>query len=68
MANEPAKAPLIINAGLLPGLSGVYPKYLIEQYTAGEIIVSLQVSYVGCDAWSYNSAWDIIVGLGDFGE
>lgn len=68
VANEPAKAPLIINAGLLPGLSGVYPKYLIEQYTAGEIIVSLQVSYVGCDAWSYNSAWDIIVGLGDFGE
>ncbi|AZS50301.1 saccharopine dehydrogenase [Entomomonas moraniae] len=68
VATEPAKVPLIINAGLLPGLSGVYPKYLIDQYASNETITSLEVSYVGRDAWSYNSAWDIIVGLGDFGE
>ncbi|PAY00178.1 hypothetical protein CKO50_16685 [Pseudoalteromonas sp. HM-SA03] len=29
---------------------------------------SLEEQYVGRDAWSYNSAWDIINGLGDFGH
>ncbi|KZN69572.1 saccharopine dehydrogenase NADP-binding domain-containing protein [Pseudoalteromonas luteoviolacea] len=60
--------PLIINVGLLPGLSGVFPAYLIQQKSGGKSVNSLDVQYVGRDAWSYNSAWDIIHGLGDFGH
>lgn len=65
---KPSTVPLIINAGLLPGLSGVYPNYLITHYSDKQPIENLEVCYAGRDAWSYNSAWDIIVGLGDFGE
>ncbi|NSY33874.1 KR domain-containing protein [Pseudoalteromonas sp. JC28] len=63
-----SEVPLIINVGLLPGLSGVFPAYLIQQCSRGADIKSLEVQYVGRDAWSYNSAWDIINGLGDFGH
>ncbi|AFJ01572.1 saccharopine dehydrogenase-like oxidoreductase [Methylophaga frappieri] len=60
--------PLIINVGLLPGLSGMFPKYVIDATAQGRKVKQLDVQYVGRDAWSYNSAWDIINGLGDFGN
>lgn len=63
-----SKVPLIINVGLLPGLSGVFPNYLMQQRSNGKTVKSIKVQYVGRDAWSYNSAWDIIHGLGDFGH
>ncbi|TQF68030.1 saccharopine dehydrogenase NADP-binding domain-containing protein [Pseudoalteromonas luteoviolacea] len=63
-----SNVPLIINVGLLPGLSGVFPAHLIQQCSNGKAVKSLEVQYVGRDAWSYNSAWDIIHGLGDFGH
>ncbi|MCF2857724.1 saccharopine dehydrogenase NADP-binding domain-containing protein [Pseudoalteromonas sp. SMS1] len=65
---QTSEVPLIINVGLLPGLSGVFPAYLIQQKSDGKSVKSLDVQYVGRDAWSYNSAWDIIHGLGDFGH
>lgn len=64
---SPSPVPLIINVGLLPGISGMFPCHVIEQTAAGRDIRQLDVQYVGRDAWSYNSAWDIIDGLGDFG-
>lgn len=60
--------PLIINVGLLPGLSGVFPAYLMQQRSNEKTVESITVQYVGRDAWSYSSAWDIIYGLGDFGH
>ncbi len=59
--------PLVINAGLLPGLSGLFPRHLIECRRAGRQPVDLECHYVGRDAWTYASAWDIIHSLGDFG-
>lgn len=67
-AAEPAPVPLIINAGLLPGLSGLFPQWLLDTREAGQRVESLDVYYVGRDAWTYNSAWDIINGLGGFGH
>ncbi|WP_022941065.1 saccharopine dehydrogenase NADP-binding domain-containing protein [Psychromonas hadalis] len=66
--NKPSPVPLIINVGLLPGLSGMFPKYVLDTSAEGRNIESMDVQYVGRDAWSYNSAWDIINGLGDFGD
>lgn len=65
---EPSLVPLIINVGLLPGLSGMFPQYVIEQSNIDQAIEQLDIQYVGRDAWSYNSAWDIINGIGDFGN
>ena len=65
---SPSPVPLIINVGLLPGLSGLFPKYVIDTTAKGRQIRQLDIQYVGRDAWSYNSAWDIINGLGDFGD
>lgn len=67
-ALNPSSVPLVINVGLLPGLSGMFPAYLIDKYHNGERCHKLDVHYVGRDAWSYNSSWDIIYGLGDFGK
>lgn len=60
-----AGVPVVINAGLLPGLSGLHPRWLAGAY--GEPPSTLDVFYVGTDRWSYVSAWDIIHSLGDFG-
>jgi saccharopine dehydrogenase-like NADP-dependent oxidoreductase len=64
---NPSKVPLIINVGLLPGISGIFPTHVINCTAMGRKIEQLEVQYVGRDAWTYNSAWDIINGLGDFG-
>jgi hypothetical protein len=64
---QPVTAPAIISVGLLPGLSGMFPAHLLAQCARGRRVVELVVAYAGRDAWSYNSAWDIIHGLGDFG-
>lgn len=63
----PSSVPLIINVGLLPGISGIFPNHVINVTAKGRKIKQLDVQYVGRDAWTYNSAWDIINGLGDFG-
>lgn len=64
---RPVPVPLVINAGLLPGLSGLFPRHLIEHHSAGRQPVDLECHYVGRDAWTYASAWDIVHSLGDFG-
>lgn len=64
---RPVPVPLVINAGLLPGLSGLFPRHLIERHGAGRQPVGLECHYVGRDAWTYASAWDIVHSLGDFG-
>ncbi|SFO96558.1 saccharopine dehydrogenase NADP-binding domain-containing protein [Enterovibrio norvegicus] len=63
----PSSVPLIINVGLLPGLSGLFPKYVLEQSYDVSAIDEIEMQYVGRDAWSFNSAWDIINSLGGFG-
>jgi len=64
---RPVPVPLVINAGLLPGLSGLFPRHLIERHGAGRQPAALECHYVGRDAWTYASAWDIVHSLGDFG-
>lgn len=66
--DTPSGVPLVINVGLLPGLSGLFPHWLIQDRCAGRKLEQLDVHYVGRDAWTYNSAWDIIHSLGGFGE
>lgn len=63
----PARAPAVISVGLLPGLSGTFPAHVLEARSRGRQVVGLTVAYAGRDAWSFNSAWDIINGVGDFG-
>ena len=63
----PAPAPAVISVGLLPGLSGAFPAHLLDTLARGRRVAELNVAYAGRDAWSFNSAWDIIHGLGDFG-
>ena len=65
---QSSQVPLIINVGLLPGLSGMFPAHVIHSGSGEDRISQMEVQYVGRDAWTYNSAWDIINGLGDFGE
>ncbi len=65
---EAAPVPLVINVGLLPGLSGIFPLHVLEHHQASHHTEALSVYYVGRDAWSESSAWDIIHGLGDFGQ
>ena len=65
--DRPAPVPLVFNAGLLPGLSGLFPRHLIQHHGAGRRPSALECHYVGRDAWTYASAWDIIHSLGDFG-
>ncbi|MDP5213374.1 NAD(P)H-binding protein [Pseudoalteromonas tunicata] len=67
-SKQKSTVPLIFNVGLLPGLSGTFPHYLIQQQDSKLAIEELELQYIGRDAWSYNSAWDIIYGLGDFGQ
>ncbi|CZF82434.1 hypothetical protein D515_03743 [Grimontia indica] len=64
----PSNVPLVINVGLLPGLSGLFPKYILEQIRSVADIDEIELQYVGRDAWSFNSAWDIIHSLGGFGH
>lgn len=64
---ESSRVPLIINAGLLPGLSGLFPRWMIEARGGDARVAQLEVHYVGRDAWTYNSAWDIVHSLGGFG-
>lgn len=66
--SDPSSVPLVINVGLLPGLSGLFPHWLIQARRGGRKLEQLDVHYVGRDAWTYNSAWDIIHSLGGFGE
>jgi saccharopine dehydrogenase-like NADP-dependent oxidoreductase len=65
---SPTKVPIIINVGLLPGISGMFPNHVMNTTKQTANITQLDVQYVGRDAWTYNSAWDIINGLGDFGQ
>ncbi|WP_121326875.1 saccharopine dehydrogenase NADP-binding domain-containing protein [Pseudomonas aeruginosa] len=67
-ATEPTSVPLVINVGLLPGLSGLFPKWLLDTQRDTQLVEALDVYYVGRDAWTYNSAWDIINSLGGFGH
>jgi hypothetical protein len=57
--------PVVINAGLLPGLSGLYPRWIASARDTSPR--ALEVFYAGTDCWSFASAWDIIHSLGDFG-
>jgi len=57
-------APIIVGAGLLPGLSGLYPRWIADGETPPD---RLDVFYAGTDAWGPSSAWDIIQSVGDFG-
>lgn len=57
--------PLIVGAGLLPGLSGIYPRWLISN--AETTPQRLDIFYAGNDAWGPSSAWDIIHSTADFG-
>jgi saccharopine dehydrogenase (NAD+, L-lysine forming) len=54
----------IVNAGLFPGLSGSWPLAVMKGL---DTVERLDCTYVGRDAWSYASAYDIAVSLGDFG-
>ncbi|MBQ1782617.1 MAG: saccharopine dehydrogenase NADP-binding domain-containing protein [Gammaproteobacteria bacterium] len=65
---EPSPVPLVINVGLLPGLSGLFPQWLLKTLDVKQPVETLDVCYVGRDAWSFNSAWDIINSLGGFGQ
>jgi hypothetical protein len=60
-----AGAPIVVGAGLLPGLSGLYPRWVVEKGDAAPD--RLDIFYAGTDAWAPSSAWDIIQSLGDFG-
>jgi saccharopine dehydrogenase (NAD+, L-lysine forming) len=55
----------VVNAGLLPGLSGVFPLYAMGRGL--ERVDRLECYYVGRDHWSYSSAYDIACSLGEFG-
>ena len=66
--DDPTRVPLVINVGLLPGLSGLFPEHILRTIGAGTDIRQLDIHYVGRDAWTYNSAWDIINSLGGFGH
>jgi hypothetical protein len=57
-------APIIVGAGLLPGLSGLYPRWVADCDMPPD---RLDVFYAGTDAWGPSSAWDIIQSVGDFG-
>jgi hypothetical protein len=65
--DRPVPVPLVFNAGLLPGLTGLFPRHLIERHGAGRQPLAMECHYVGRDAWTYASAWDIVHSLGDFG-
>lgn len=60
---EPS-VPVLINAGLLPGLSGLYPKWIA---LGDSDPTGMEVFYAGTDAWSAASAWDIVHSLKDLG-
>lgn len=62
------QAPVVVNSGLLPGLSGSYPQYLIHRYGGHSPVKSIEVFYAGRDTWSFSSAVDIVSSLGGFGE
>ena len=66
--HEQLNVPLIISVGLMPGLTGLFPKYVIDCTAAGRTPLRLDTCCVGRDAWTYNSAWDIVHSLGDFGQ
>ncbi|MFB1479868.1 saccharopine dehydrogenase family protein [Corallococcus sp. RDP092CA] len=63
-ALERAGLRCVINAGLFPGLSGAYPLHVMKGLDA---VHRLECAFIGRDAWSYGSAYDIAVSLGDFG-
>ncbi|WP_049870516.1 saccharopine dehydrogenase family protein [Pseudomonas cremoricolorata] len=65
---EPVNVPLIISVGLMPGLTGLFPKYVIDSTAHGRTPLRLDTCCIGRDAWTYNSAWDIVHSLGDFGQ
>lgn len=56
---------MVFNAGLFPGLSGVFAAFLTASFP--DRIDRLECAYVGTDRWSLASALDIIDSLGDFG-
>lgn len=56
---------IIVGVGLMPGLSGLYPRWIAE--AADETPERLDVFYAGTDSWGPSSAWDIVQSLGDFG-
>lgn len=61
-------SPVVVNSGLLPGLSGSYPLYMISKYRKDSEVTNVEVFYAGRDTWSFNSAMDIVVSLGGFGD
>jgi len=65
--HKPTDPPVIVGAGLLPGLSGLYPRLIADsdEETPPERI---DVFYAGTDMWGESSAWDIVQSVGDFGN
>ncbi len=51
----------IVAAGLLPGMSGLFPAYVVQ--SCFDRVDSLEVYYVGHDKWTFNSAYDIASSL-----
>ncbi len=67
-AQNAFKVPVVVNAGLLPGLSGSYPQYIIHKYKKIAPVSKVEVFYAGRDKWTLSSAIDIVSSLGGFGD
>ena len=57
--------PFIINAGLLPGYSGIFAK---KNFSSFDTIETMEQKIVATDKWSTGSAIDIIHSIGDFNK
>ena len=53
----------IMSAGLLPGLSGLFPAYVAQNRF--DHVKYLEIYYIGRDRWTFNSAYDIASSLED---
>lgn len=51
----------IVAAGLLPGMSGLFPAYVVQ--SCFDRVDNLEVYYIGHDKWTFNSAYDIASSL-----
>lgn len=56
----------IMGAGLLPGLSGLFPSHIAQ--SRFDHVKYLEIYYVGHDRWTFNSAYDIAGSLEDPGN
>lgn len=49
----------VIGAGWMPGVSGVFPKFIIENHLGNPGKTKFRVYYGAVDNWSYSSAYDL---------